>query len=132
MISHSRIALALLMALIGAAALCGEDTPSPALLVLSKGDLSLAIVDPATLRVVGRVPSGPDPHEVIASADGKIAYISNYGGGAYNTITVADICEWIWQNTLTTPGLSNRSPRLFPLGKRPRSNVLVRDNENTL
>ena len=91
MISHSRIALALLMALIGAAALCGEDTPSPALLVLSKGDLSLAIVDPATLRVVGRVPSGPDPHEVIASADGKIAYISNYGGGAYNTITVADI-----------------------------------------
>lgn len=91
MISGSRIALTLLMALTGAAALCGEDTPSPALLVLSKGDLSLAIVDPATLKVVGRVPSGPDPHEVIASADGKIAYISNYGGGAYNTITVADL-----------------------------------------
>ncbi len=53
-------------------------------------------------------------------------------GVAVNTITVADICEWIWQNTLTTPGLSNRSPRLFPLGKRPRSKVLVRDNENTL
>ncbi len=91
MISGSRIALTLLMALTGAAALCGEDTPSPALLVLSKGDLSLAIVDPATLKVVGRVPSGPDPHEVIASADGMIAYISNYGGGAYNTITVADL-----------------------------------------
>lgn len=91
MISNSRIALGLLMACVGAVLLCAEDTPSLVLLVLSKGDLSLAIVDPATLKVVGRVPSGPDPHEVIASADGKLAYISNYGGGAYNTITVADL-----------------------------------------
>jgi YVTN family beta-propeller protein len=37
------------------------------------------------------MPSGPDPHEVIASTDGKFAYISNYGGGAYNTITVVDL-----------------------------------------
>ena len=37
------------------------------------------------------------------------------------------MCEWIWQNTFTTPGLSKRSPRLLPFGKRPRSNVLVRD-----
>jgi YVTN family beta-propeller protein len=66
-------------------------TPSPALLVLSKGDHVLSIVDPATLTVVGQVPSGPDPHEVIAGADGKLAYISNYGGGAYNTITVVDL-----------------------------------------
>src|SRR5205823_5870661 len=40
---------------------------------------------------VARVPSGPDPHEVIASADGRLAFISNYGGGAYNTITVVDL-----------------------------------------
>ena len=31
------------------------------LLVLSKGDLTLAIVDPATLKVVAKMPSGPDP-----------------------------------------------------------------------
>jgi len=61
------------------------------LLVLSKGDLTLAIVDPSTLKVIAKMPSGPDPHEVIASADGKTAYISNYGGGAYNTITVVDL-----------------------------------------
>ena len=66
-------------------------TPSPALLVLSKADHVLSIVDPATLVVVARVPSGPDPHEVIASADGARAYISNYGSGAYNTITVVDL-----------------------------------------
>jgi DNA-binding beta-propeller fold protein YncE len=61
------------------------------LLVLSKGDHTLAIVDPQTLRVLGRTGIGPDPHEVIASADGRFAYVSNYGGGAYNTIAVVDL-----------------------------------------
>jgi len=67
------------------------STPANALLVLSKSDTTLSIVDPSTLKVVARMPSGPDPHEVIASSDGKFAYVSNYGGGAYNTITVIDL-----------------------------------------
>jgi YVTN family beta-propeller protein len=70
------------------------------LLVLSKGDLTLSIVDPATLKVLAKMPSGPDPHEVVASTDGKFAYISNYGGGAYNTITVVDL---VAQKTQTPP-----------------------------
>src|SRR5664279_1856204 len=68
-----------------------ESTPSTALLILSKTDQTLSIVDPASLKVIARMPSGPDPHEVVASADGKLAFISNYGGGAYNTITVIDL-----------------------------------------
>lgn len=68
-----------------------QTTPSPALLVLSKKDLTLSIVDPNALKVVARMPSGPDPHEVEPSADGKFAYISNYGFGSYHTITVADL-----------------------------------------
>ena len=67
------------------------STPANALLVLSKSDTTLAIVDPTTLKVLARMPSGPDPHEVVASSDGKFAYVSNYGGGAYNTITVIDL-----------------------------------------
>jgi len=67
------------------------ETPQTSLLALSKGEQSLSIVDPATLTVVARVPAGPDPHEVIASADGRLAFISNYGGGSYNTITVVDL-----------------------------------------
>ncbi len=59
--------------------------------MLSKGDHTLAIVDPSSLKVVARLPVGEDPHEVIASADGKFAYASNYGGGAYNTIAVLDL-----------------------------------------
>jgi YVTN family beta-propeller protein len=60
------------------------------LLVLSKGDLTLSVVDPATLKVLGRVPSGPDPHEVIASTDGRTAYIANYNGGDH-LISVVDL-----------------------------------------
>jgi YVTN family beta-propeller protein len=67
------------------------ETPGDPLLVLSKTDQTLAIVNPATLQVIARVPVGNDPHEVIASADGKLAYVSNYGGGAYNTLAVVDL-----------------------------------------
>jgi YVTN family beta-propeller protein len=71
----------------------GAQTPSPALLVLEKSDEQLAIVDPASLKVVARVPSGGAPHEVIASDDGKFAYISNYASekGQLKTISVVDL-----------------------------------------
>ncbi|HTQ55330.1 MAG TPA: hypothetical protein VMI94_12770 [Bryobacteraceae bacterium] len=76
---------------VSAGFVAAQSTPSPALLVLSKKDLTLSIVDPASFKVVAHMPSGPDPHEVEASTDGKFAYISNYGFGRYNTITVADL-----------------------------------------
>jgi YVTN family beta-propeller protein len=74
-----------------ATTLNAAETPSVSLLALSKSDQALFIIDPTTLAVVGQVPAGPDPHEVIASEDGKTAYISNYGGGSFNTITVVDL-----------------------------------------
>jgi YVTN family beta-propeller protein len=69
------------------------QAPSSTLLALSKDEHTVAIVDPATLQVLARIPSGPDPHEIIASDDGKLAYISNYGGldSALNTISVVDL-----------------------------------------
>ena len=36
------------------------------------------------------MPSGPDPHEVVVSDDGTIAYIANYNGGG-NIITPVDL-----------------------------------------
>jgi YVTN family beta-propeller protein len=68
-----------------------QTTPKTSLLVLSKHDHTLAIVDPATLRVVAKVPVGEDPHEVVASADGHTAYVSNYGFGAFHTLAVVDL-----------------------------------------
>jgi DNA-binding beta-propeller fold protein YncE len=87
------------------------------LLVLSKGDLTLSIVDPTTLKVLARMPSGPDPHEVIASADGKTAYISNYGGGAYHTITVVDLVAQKTTGTIDLGALNGPHGLMFVGGK---------------
>jgi YVTN family beta-propeller protein len=88
---NPRLIAILLSTLLSAIPLAAQTTPSTALLVLSKRDQTLAIVDPVSLLVVATVPSGPDPHEVVASTDGKAAFISNYGGGEYNTISVVDL-----------------------------------------
>ncbi|MBS1947118.1 MAG: YncE family protein [Bacteroidetes bacterium] len=61
------------------------------LLALSKADHTLAIVDPATLKVMAKVPVGQDPHEVAASSDGRTAYVSIYGGGSLHEINVIDL-----------------------------------------
>jgi len=68
-----------------------QSTPQRSLLALSKHDHTLAIVDPASLQVIAREPVGPDPHEVIASADGTTAYVSIYGGGRYHALSVIDL-----------------------------------------
>jgi YVTN family beta-propeller protein len=71
--------------------LSAQSTPKEALLALSKQDHTLAIVDPVSLKVIAKAPVGNDPHEVIASTDGKTAYVSNYGGGAFNTLAIIDL-----------------------------------------
>ncbi len=71
-----------------------QETPSPALLVLHKGENAMAIVDPSSGKVVGRVPVGQDPHELAVSDDGKLAFASNYSGNSErggNSISVIDI-----------------------------------------
>ncbi len=63
------------------------------LLVLNKDDADMAIVDPDSGRVLGRVKVGDGPHELVTSTDGKIAFASNYGTGPApgHTISMIDI-----------------------------------------
>ncbi len=71
-----------------------QETPSPALLVLHKGENAMAIVDPESGKIAGRVPVGQDPHELAVSADGKLAFASNYSGSSAqggNSLSVIDI-----------------------------------------
>jgi YVTN family beta-propeller protein len=65
----------------------------PRLVVLNKEDATLVTVDPSTGKVLGRVPTGEGPHEVIVSADGRTAFVGNYGGagGPGNTISVIEL-----------------------------------------
>jgi YVTN family beta-propeller protein len=78
---------------LSAATLVAAETPSPALLVLNKDDNALAIVDPVSKKVVGRVPTGQAPHEATVSDDGKLAFAANYGTqqAPGNTISVIDL-----------------------------------------
>ena len=85
----TKLKLLLILAILAPA--LHAQTPKESLLALSKRDHTVAIVDPVTLKVIAKAPVGNDPHEVIASADGKTAYVSNYGGGSFNTLAVIDL-----------------------------------------
>jgi YVTN family beta-propeller protein len=61
------------------------------LLALSKTDHTLSIVDPASFNILAKLPVGSDPHEVVASTDGKTAYVSIYGGGSLHELNVFDL-----------------------------------------
>ena len=62
------------------------------LLVLNKSDATLAFVDPASGKIPVSVPTGEGPHEVEVSTDGKLAFVSNYGGRTSgNTLSVIDV-----------------------------------------
>jgi YVTN family beta-propeller protein len=65
------------------------DTPATALLILNKSESKLAILDPRTNQVVAKVPTGDQPHEVAVSADGRLAYVSNYSGRTISAIDLA-------------------------------------------
>jgi YVTN family beta-propeller protein len=90
-IPKMRLAAAWAITLCVAIGAVAQSPPTRSLLALSKRNHTLAIVDPNTLRVIARAPVGPDPHEVIASSDGKTAYVSIYGGGRYHALSVIDL-----------------------------------------
>jgi YVTN family beta-propeller protein len=60
-----------------------------ALIVAHKTDDTVSLMDPSSGRTVVLLPTGPGPHEVVASADGRTWVVSNYGReAAGSTLTV--------------------------------------------
>ena len=81
-----------------------KPTPAESILCLVKGEDAVDIVDPVSFTVVARMYAGGRPHELVASTDGKTAYIgdespkNNIGGrfgfSSYvsrETISVVDL-----------------------------------------
>ncbi|HVX48679.1 MAG TPA: YncE family protein, partial [Chitinophagaceae bacterium] len=101
------------------ATLCSAQTgvPKRTLLALSKNNHTLNIVDPATLKVLASMPVGSDPHEVIASADGKTAYVTIYGGGSLHEINVLDLTTGKPLTTIDTRPLYGPHGITFANGK---------------
>jgi YVTN family beta-propeller protein len=71
----------------------GAQQPAPrSLLILNKNDATLVIVDPASGNIQATIPTGDGPHEIATSTDGKLAFVSNYGGQpGGRTISVIDL-----------------------------------------
>ena len=68
------------------------QTAKPVLVALNKADSTLAIIDPSEMKVVSKVATGDSPHEVVLSADGKTAYVANYGAQTPgSSISVIDL-----------------------------------------
>lgn len=94
------------------------ETPSPALIVLNKADQAVAIVDPATGNVVARVRVGEGPHEVAVSANGRFAFVGNYGQQMPgNTISVIDLPAQAELQRVDVSPLQRPHGMLFVAGK---------------
>ena len=81
--------------LIALAALFAQSTapapPPPAgtLLVGNKGENSVSFIDLASGRELGRSATGPMPHEIAMSPDGRRAAVVSYGGASIDLFDVA-------------------------------------------
>ena len=67
-----------------------NDLHKAILLVCNKHDDTMSFVDPRSLQVLETIPTGPNPHEIVLTPDGKRAYLSNYAPPG-NTISVIDL-----------------------------------------
>jgi YVTN family beta-propeller protein len=92
---------------------------SERLLVLNKEDATLAIVDVASGKIMGAVPTGEGPHELVASTDGKTAFASNYGTGAApgHTISMIDVAAMRELRRIDVSPLSRPHGLAFVSGK---------------
>jgi YVTN family beta-propeller protein len=92
MLSPGRSVLAVALVLFAHAVSAQVSIPSPALLVVNKAENSLAIVDPGSGKAVKQIPTGEGPHEVAVSADGRTAFVTNYGSKAPgSSLSVIDL-----------------------------------------
>jgi YVTN family beta-propeller protein len=83
--------------------------------VVCKSEFRLAVVDPATQKVVLKLPTGLGPHEVAVSPDGRTAYVSNFG--RYSVYPAGDTEHDKAGHTITVIDLVDRKVKItFDLG----------------
>jgi YVTN family beta-propeller protein len=61
------------------------------LIVTNKQPSTATIIDLATGQALATLPTGNNPHEVVLSADGRTAVVTDYGTGSAPTLTVIDV-----------------------------------------
>ena len=78
-----------------APAACAQDAPTLSLsgtvVVANKRGNDASFIDLESGKIVATAPTGNGPHELVVSPDGRLAVVTDYGGGRANTLTVLDI-----------------------------------------
>lgn len=64
---------------------------SGTLIVTNKTPATATIIDVATGQALATLPTGNGPHEVVLSANGRTAVVTDYGSGSTPTLTVIDV-----------------------------------------
>lgn len=87
----SRIVGIVLIGLTGG--LHAQDARSGTLVVVNKRANTVNLIDLATHEIRATLPTGNGPHEVVASSDGRMAVVTDYGSGGAggHTLTVIDV-----------------------------------------
>ena len=117
--SRTLFLTSLFLGLAVAGSVPGAQRAAARLLVLNKEDANLAIVDPVSGNVLGRVPVGQGPHELVTSTDGTVAFASNYGTGPApgRTISMIDIAAQKELRRIDVSPLSRPHGLAFANGK---------------
>jgi DNA-binding beta-propeller fold protein YncE len=78
------------------------QSPAGTLVVLNKSDDSALLLDLPGGRLAATLPTGPGPHEVAVSPDGRWAVVSNYGDGRApgHTLTLLDLSRGVVARTV--------------------------------
>jgi YVTN family beta-propeller protein len=116
---HLVCRLSLTLGLFAFALLNATAQSAGRVLVLNKEDATLAIVEAASGKVLGTVPTGEGPHELVVSSDGKFAFASNYGTGPApgHTISMIDIAAQKETRRIDVAPLSRPHGLAFAGGK---------------
>jgi YVTN family beta-propeller protein len=80
--------------------------------VADKNHAGVWVIDAATFRLAGFIPTGPDAHGLYASRDARYLYVTNRGNGSVSVISFAAkkvVTTW-WIPGGGSPDMGNLSP----------------------
>lgn len=101
------------------------------LVVACKSEFQLALVDPASEKVLVKLPTGRGPHEVAVSPDGRTAYVSNFG--RYSVYPAGDTQHDKAGNTITVIDLVDRKLKTtFDLGTHTGPHGMIASHDGKL